>query len=70
VIESQKRWIDQASYRQLLERWRYASVGDPMFQGDSGDYYAKVMAEQKCLVGQEEHVSISKSIDRWREEGL
>ncbi len=68
MTDEQKRWVDQASYRQLLERWRYAPAGDPMFQGDTGDYYAKVMAEQKSLVGQEEHVSISKAIDCWHKE--
>ena len=65
MTDEQKRWIDHASYRELLERWRYAPVGDSMFVGDTGTYYAKVMAEQRSLVGQSEHVSISKAIDRW-----
>lgn len=46
----QKKWIDNASYEQLLSHWRFAPIGDPMFQGDTGDYYKKVMGEkmQKC----------------------
>lgn len=68
MTDEQRQWINQASYRQLLERWRYAPEGDLMVQGTTGDYYSKVMAEQKSLVGQAEHVSISKTINRYHEE--
>lgn len=60
--DTQKAWIDNASYEQLLSRWRFAPVGDPVFQGDTGDYYAKVMREKKEQVGGAEHVRISKAI--------
>ena len=61
-----KTWIDGATYEQLLEKWRYAPVGSPYFQGDTGDYYAKIMAEKKKEVGQAEAVSASKYIDSGR----
>ena len=62
MTKEQKKWIDAASYRDLLERWRNAPIGDPIFQGECGDYYSKVMAEKKKEVGQSGHVAASKSI--------
>ena len=50
MTNDQKKWIDNASYTALLYKWRFAPSGDPMFQGDTGDYYAKVMAEKKKTV--------------------
>jgi hypothetical protein len=57
-----KNWIDNASYEQLLSKWRMASAGSPFFQGETGDYYSKVMAEKRKSVGNAEHVRASKSI--------
>ena len=54
-----KKWIDEASYEQLLSKWRFAPIGDPMFQGDTGDYYAKVMREKREHV---DHVQVSKNV--------
>jgi hypothetical protein len=45
--EQIKHWIDSASYETLLRKWRFAPVGDPMFQGETGDYYTKVMREKR-----------------------
>ncbi len=55
-------WINNASYSQLLRKWRFAKSGDPYFQGEVGDHYSKVMAERKKEVGDEEHSRISKQI--------
>lgn len=57
-----KKWVDEASYEQLLSRWRFAPVGDSFFQGDNGKYYVKVMAEKREQVGNSGHVAASKSI--------
>lgn len=57
--ERNKSWIDNASYEELLYRWRFANIGDPMFQGETGDYYSKVMQEKKQNV---DHVQASKNI--------
>lgn len=59
MTPDQKRWIDSASYEQLLEKWRFAPVGDPMFQGDTGDYYSDVMSQKKSKC---DHVQASKNI--------
>lgn len=55
-------WIDNASYEELLRKWRYAPAGDPMFQGETGQYYSEVMAKKRDEVGNAEHVRASKSI--------
>lgn len=60
--EEMKKWIDNASYGQLLSKWRFAPVGDPFFQGEIGDYYSEKMAEKRREVGDAEHVATSKRI--------
>ena len=58
----QKQWIDSASYEQLLRRWRESPIGSDQFNGDTGEYYSKIMAEKREQVGDDEHVRASKSI--------
>jgi len=62
TLEQMKTWIDQAGYEQLLAKWRFAPTGDPFFQREMGDYYAKVMGEKKAAIGHDAAVSASKSI--------
>ncbi len=58
-----KKQIDDMSYESLLQAWRFAPAGDSRFQGESGDYWSKRMAELKAQPGgQERHVAASKSI--------
>ena len=40
-----KAYIDSLSYEQLLSKWRFAPIGDPWFQGETGDYWGKRMKE-------------------------
>lgn len=54
-----KKVIDGKSYEELLSRWRFAPVGDPWFQGETGQYWAKRMAELRDTT---DHVAISKKI--------
>jgi len=60
--QDQKDWIDNVSYEQLLHRWRFSKSGDEIFQGEAGEYYSKVMNERRALVGNAEHVRLSKKI--------
>lgn len=60
---TEKEWIDNASYEELLKRWRFSSVGDTIFQGEIGKYYSKIMSEKKNNLSHEEQVRISKNID-------
>lgn len=47
MTDQDKAWIDNASYETLLQRWRFAPVGDLMFTGDTGEYYAQVMKSKR-----------------------
>lgn len=51
MSEEHKNWIDDATYEQLLRKWRHAPVGEPMFQGDTGVYYSTVMNEKRTAIG-------------------
>jgi len=62
TVEEMKKWIDEASYESLLEKWRFAPVGSPWFQGDVGSYYNEVMMRKRKEVGSDAHVAASKSI--------
>lgn len=55
-----KAKIDAMPYAEMLYKWRFAAIGDPLFQGETGDYFAKVMKEKKP--SDEERVRISKNI--------
>lgn len=60
--QKMKDWIDNATYEQLLHRWRFASVGSPWFQGEIGDYFKKVMLKKKTEIGDAAAVKASKYV--------
>lgn len=55
-----KKHIDGLSYYGLFEKWRFAPCGDPWFQGETGDYWAKRMKELKDAGA--DHVGTSKAL--------
>lgn len=59
-----EEWIRNASYKELLRKWRYEPAGSPWFEGEVGVYYTKVMALKKAEVGHDAAVRASKEIDR------
>ena len=69
TTEAMKKWIDEASYTELLREWRYARIGDLFFQGEMGKYYKKVLSQKRNEVGADEHTRTSKAIDRESWEG-
>ena len=46
--EENKKHIDALTYEQLLRRWRNSPSGDAWFQGETGKYWGKRMAELKA----------------------
>ena len=48
LTEANKTHIDSLSYEHLLSLWRFAPVGDPWFQGETGDYWGKRINELKA----------------------
>jgi len=61
--QKMRDWIDNASYEELLRKWRYAPIGSPWFAGELGDHYAIVMKKKREQVGHAEAVATSKRID-------
>jgi len=63
LTESNKAYIDAQSYEALLAYWRFAPVGDPWFEGETGQYWSKRMADMRNAPGGNAvHVGASKSI--------
>ena len=60
MTPEQKKEIDGMTQYQLCSRWRFAPVGDPLFQGDTGDYFTKRVREKGGMTSE-----ISKSLG-WR----
>ncbi len=59
--QEMKQWIDDAPYERLLGKWRFASAGDPFFQGEVGQYYSEVMARKRGE-NSGRHVAASKHL--------
>lgn len=63
LTKENKNHIDNLSYEQLLRHWRFAALGDPWFQGETGDYWNKRMKDLRSKPGGDaRHVSSSKAI--------
>lgn len=63
LTEENKKHIDAMSYEGLLSGWRSAPPGYPWFQGETGQYWSKRMADLRAQPGGEgRHVAASKSI--------
>ena len=56
-----KARIDAMSYEALLAQWRHAPIGTGLFQGESGEYFTKRMAELRARP-ETDHVAASKSV--------
>lgn len=48
-IDRLKKWIDNASYDQLLYKWRYASSDNLIFDSEIKEYYRKILFERKPI---------------------
>jgi len=60
--EETKKQIDEMDYESMLSLWRFARIGHPMFQGETGDYYSKVMKEKAAKLTDSEKTAISKLV--------
>ena len=54
--------IDNVTYGQLLSWWRFTEIGNPMFTGETGEYFREVMARKKAELGPGAHVGASKRL--------
>lgn len=62
ISDEHKKWIDEASYMEMLRKNRFAKSGDPFFSGKTGEYFFKVMYEKKDRLKPGEAVTISKMV--------
>lgn len=62
MTPEEKNWIDNASYEELLRKWRRAPSGSDWFIGKTGQYYKKVMFQKRDEVGDKKTVRASKNI--------
>jgi hypothetical protein len=58
LTDKNKAHIDSLSYEGLLSHWRFAAVGDPWFQGETGTYWSERMKELR--ESGTDHVGASK----------
>jgi hypothetical protein len=61
-IEGMIEWIDNASYEQLLRRWRFAPIGSPWFAGKVGEHYVEIMNKRRSETSNCDQVRASKII--------
>jgi len=62
MTNEQQQWIENATYEELLKRWRFAKDSDTIFQEDAGSYYQDQMNKKKAMLAAAEQVVISKRI--------
>jgi len=55
-------WIDEATYQQMLTRWREAPCGDQMMLGEIGEYFIEVLRQKRNQYTHDQQVMISKRI--------
>ena len=47
LTNKNKAYIDNLSYADLLTKWRLSSIGNPWFQGETGEYWSKRLQEMR-----------------------
>lgn len=60
--EQMIKWIDEATYEQLLHKWRFAHSGNLFFQGEVGEHYKTVMLKKRDQLDNDEQVRVSKAV--------
>lgn len=61
LTEENKAKIDAKTYEELLSHWRHARAGDPWFEGETGKYWSKRMADMRAA-DPDGHISASKRV--------
>lgn len=62
MTNEEKDWIDNATYDQLLWKWRFTDLSEAIFQGACGTYFAEVMAKHRMDMSAQEKVATSKRV--------
>lgn len=62
MTEFEKKWIDCASYKQLLAKIRFEPVGSSWLTGDTGQHFMARFKELKAQTSSDEQVRASKEL--------
>ena len=62
MTQEMKKWIDAASYQDLLEKWRFEPIGSHWFEGETGKYFKEAMKMKRENTSPGEQVAASKAI--------
>lgn len=46
MTDQEKQRIDSMSQFDMAHMWRFSPTGEPLLQGDTGDYFSKVFREK------------------------
>jgi len=46
MTEQEKQRINSMSQFDMAYMWRFSVIGEPLLQGDTGDYFSKVFKEK------------------------
>lgn len=57
-----KEWIDAASYKELLKKWRFTPANDPYFENDIAKYLCEVMKQKGESLDPLEREKIGESV--------
>lgn len=62
TTKERKAWIENATYIELLHKWRFEPIGSEWFEGEIGTVFEERMRKTLKEVGPEGHVAASKAI--------
>lgn len=62
MTQEMKKWIDAASYQDLLAKWRFEPIGSHWFEGEAGEYFKEVMKTKRENTSLGEQVAASKAM--------
>ena len=60
--EDCKRWLDTASYTELLTLWRHGDLKSPIFQGSIGLYFREIMRTKSKELSEDQLLAASESV--------
>lgn len=60
--EEMINWIDNATYAELLNKWRFEPLGSKWFLDEVGEHFKKVFSGKHTKTPQKERVAVSKMI--------
>lgn len=59
---NKKQWIDNATYSELLTRWRFEPIGSEWFDGELGEYFKQRFFYLRDSMVGEDLIRVSKAV--------